>query len=82
MFVFDFLFNFFFRNEKSGPVYNPNLANSALQLAQQIDSALQKYSIFNGQYSYEIDGFGSFNMMDDANVKKKKYNKKNFIYLF
>ncbi len=52
---------------------NDNLANECLHLANEIEKALQQYSIINHKdfgkiYAYEINGFGSFNLMDDANV--------------
>lgn len=42
-------------------------------LANEIDTALKRYAIvthpqFGKVYAYEVDGYGSFNLMDDANV--------------
>ena len=52
---------------------NNNLANECLQLSAEVEKALQKYAVINhgdmGEiYAYEVNGFGSFNLMDDANV--------------
>src|SRR5664279_3700385 len=52
---------------------NNALANECLQLANEVESALHQYAIINhihyGKiYAYEVNGFGSFNLMDDANV--------------
>lgn len=52
---------------------NNNLANECLQLAAEIEGALKQYAIINHEkfgkiYAYEVNGFGSFNLMDDANV--------------
>ncbi|MGH2647219.1 MAG: glycoside hydrolase family 125 protein, partial [Ginsengibacter sp.] len=50
-----------------------NLAGECLQLATEVEKALQKYAEINHDnfgkiYAYEVNGFGSFNLMDDANV--------------
>ena len=42
-------------------------------LAREVETALQKYAIvdhpeFGKIYAYEVNGFGSYNLMDDANV--------------
>ena len=52
---------------------NNALANECLQLANEVESALHQYAIINHKqygkiYAYEVNGFGSFNLMDDANV--------------
>lgn len=52
---------------------NNKLANDCLSLAKEIKSALDQYaSIDTGRMgkilAYEVNGFGSFNLMDDANV--------------
>lgn len=52
---------------------NNKLANECLSLADEVENALKKYAIiktaWNGEiYAYEVNGFGSFNLMDDANV--------------
>lgn len=49
------------------------LASDLMALAAEVDEALKKYSItshpkFGRIYAYEINGFGSYNLMDDANV--------------
>ncbi len=51
---------------------NP-LAKSCKMLAAEVDAAIKKYGIVNHAkfgkvYAYEVNGFGSFNLMDDANV--------------
>lgn len=52
---------------------NDILANECLQLANEVEKALQQYAIINHEkfgkiYAYEVNGFGSSNLMDDANV--------------
>jgi len=44
------------------------LATTCHALAEEVENALNKYGIINGMYAYEVNGFGSFNLMDDANV--------------
>lgn len=49
------------------------LSQELKSLADEVEEALQKYAIINhpgyGQiYAYEVNGFGSFILMDDANV--------------
>jgi len=49
------------------------LANECSQLAAEVEKALQQYAVVQGPamtkvYAYEVNGFGSFNLMDDANV--------------
>lgn len=51
----------------------PELAEKCKNLAQEVETALKKYAIFNhpkyGQiYAFEVDGFGNQYFMDDANV--------------
>lgn len=48
------------------------LANECNDLAKEVTTALQQYSVvqhaqFGKVYAYEVNGFGSFNLMDDAN---------------
>ncbi len=55
------------------PNGDKELATELRALANEVESALQKYAIVEhpkyGQiYAYEIDGFGSHLLMDDANV--------------
>ena len=60
--------------ELSNKIYrDAALANECMDLANEIQTALQQYAIvthpqFGKVYAYEINGFGSFNLMDDANV--------------
>ena len=49
------------------------LAQGCLALAKEVEGALAQYAIVNDPtlgrvYAYEVNGFGSFNLMDDANV--------------
>ncbi|MGZ3924070.1 MAG: glycoside hydrolase family 125 protein [Flavisolibacter sp.] len=49
------------------------LANECTQLANEVKKALQQYATathpqFGKVYAYEVNGFGSYNLMDDANV--------------
>ncbi len=50
-----------------------NEIKDVLQLANQVSEALKKFSttyhpLFGKILAYEVNGFGSFNLMDDANV--------------
>ncbi len=52
---------------------NKSLANECNALAYEVENALYKYAVINTSqagkmYAYEVNGFGSFNLMDDANV--------------
>ena len=52
---------------------DPNLVSSLLFLANEVEQALKKYAIvehakFGKIYAFEVNGFGSYNLMDDANV--------------
>lgn len=52
---------------------NSTVANECLALATEVDAAIKKYGIINHAtfgkvYAYEVNGFGSYNFMDDANV--------------
>jgi len=52
---------------------NSALAKECTDLASEVENALQKYAVcdhpkFGKIYAYEIDGFGSRVLMDDANV--------------
>jgi meiotically up-regulated gene 157 (Mug157) protein len=49
------------------------LANECENLAAEVEHALKQYAItthpkFGAVYSYEVNGFGSFHLMDDANI--------------
>jgi uncharacterized protein len=49
------------------------LANELTALAEEVAEALKKYAIIDHPdygriYAYEVNGYGSFNLMDDANV--------------
>jgi meiotically up-regulated gene 157 (Mug157) protein len=49
------------------------LANACNKLANEVETALKAHAIttypkFGKVYAYEVNGFGSFNLMDDANV--------------
>lgn len=49
------------------------LASDLSALANEVESAVQKYGVIDHPvcgklYAYEVNGFGSFNLMDDANV--------------
>ncbi|HEY4148369.1 MAG TPA: glycoside hydrolase family 125 protein [Chitinophagaceae bacterium] len=49
------------------------LEKDLLKLASEVEAALKQYAIVNHAaygpvYAYEINGFGSYNLMDDANV--------------
>jgi uncharacterized protein len=50
-----------------------SLANECTRLANEISTALKKYAVtthpqYGKVYAYEVNGFGSYNLMDDANV--------------
>ncbi|TSB46071.1 glycoside hydrolase family 125 protein [Alkalicoccobacillus porphyridii] len=52
---------------------NDALANSAFELANEIDQGIENYGKvehpeFGTMYAYETDGLGHYNLMDDANV--------------
>ncbi len=49
------------------------LANELQALANEVEKALQQHAVINHPqygkiYAYEVNGFGSYNLMDDANV--------------
>ncbi|MDO5410542.1 MAG: glycoside hydrolase family 125 protein [Lachnospiraceae bacterium] len=49
------------------------LASQALELSDSIEEGIEQYGItlteaFGKVYAYETDGFGQYNLMDDANV--------------
>lgn len=52
---------------------NSNLAEECIALADEIETALKKYAIYEHPkygpiYAYEVDGFGNYCLMDDPNV--------------
>lgn len=52
---------------------NDSLSKELSTLAAEVSAALQKYAVIDHPdygkiYAYEVNGFGSFNLMDDANV--------------
>lgn len=49
------------------------LANECLALSSEVMRALQQYAVvahpqFGKVYAFEVNGFGSYNLMDDANI--------------
>lgn len=49
------------------------LANECILLANEVDAALSKYATtlhpkFGEIYAYEVNGFGTYSLMDDANI--------------
>jgi uncharacterized protein len=58
----------------AGTVYHDSaLANESNALAAEVQKALQQHAVtthpaFGKVYAYEVNGFGSYNLMDDANV--------------
>jgi meiotically up-regulated gene 157 (Mug157) protein len=49
------------------------LANECLALSAEVNKALQQYAVamhpqFGKVYAFEVNGFGSYNLMDDANI--------------
>jgi meiotically up-regulated gene 157 (Mug157) protein len=54
-------------------VKDENTATALTALADEVEKALREYAIvetkeFGKIYAYEVNGFGSYNLMDDANV--------------
>lgn len=52
---------------------NAPLATAARSLATEVETALKQHAItthprFGKVYAYEVNGYGSYNLMDDANV--------------
>ena len=52
---------------------NATLANACKALATEVRTALQKYAVvqhavYGKVYAFEVNGYGSFHLMDDANV--------------
>lgn len=60
--------------EMLNKISNDNaLANECNDLSKEVSAALQQYAVathpsFGKVYAYEVNGFGSFNLMDDANI--------------
>ena len=50
-----------------GPTFNSSLAIRAEKLIKDISAGIEKNGKINGIFAYEVDGFGSFSLMDDAN---------------
>lgn len=53
--------------------HNNQLASDCKSLASEVESAINKYAVYNHPiygkiYAFEVDGFGSHILMDDANV--------------
>nr|WP_242821380.1 glycoside hydrolase family 125 protein [Candidatus Arthromitus sp. SFB-rat-Yit] len=53
--------------------FDNDLSEIALTLRDEIENGINKFAIiehenFGKIYAYEVDGFGNFNLMDDANV--------------
>ena len=49
------------------------LSKECKNLAQEVETALKKYAVYNHPkygkiYAFEVDGFGNHHLMDDANV--------------
>ncbi len=50
-----------------------SLCNQLLSLAKEVENALKEHAVITHKtygkvYAYEVNGFGSYNLMDDANV--------------
>ena len=50
-----------------------DLANSILAMSNPLPIAIDRYGlvkhpVYGDNYAYEVDGFGSHNLMDDANI--------------
>lgn len=50
-----------------------DIADECLALASEVDNALKQYAVYNHPtygkiYAFEVDGFGNYHLMDDANV--------------
>lgn len=60
-------------SEIAEKIYKDNrFAQEAGAFAQEVRQAIERYGIVPGQrnefYAYEVDGFGEYNIMDDANL--------------
>lgn len=52
---------------------NAALAGRCTALADEVEAALKKYAVYNHpeygkMYAFEVDGYGNYHLMDDANV--------------
>jgi len=45
-----------------------SIREDILFITSSIDKGIKEYGIINGIYAYEVDGFGNYNLMDDANM--------------
>jgi meiotically up-regulated gene 157 (Mug157) protein len=57
----------------AGIYQDETLAQEAFHLAIEIEDSIETYGVFQHQkygkvYAYEVDGYGQYNVMDDANV--------------
>mgnify|MGYP000618338587 CR=1 FL=1 len=55
------------------------LANECKALANEVETALKKYAVYNHPkygkiYAFEVDGFGNHMLMDDANAMLSAFN--------
>ncbi len=60
-------------SELAGKLNQPALAGSAAQLSAQVKKALDEHAVIQHPalgriLAFEVNGFGSYNLMDDANV--------------
>lgn len=58
---------------ESKVLYHDDFAHECRALADEVETALQKYAVvehpkYGKIYAYEVDGYGNYTMMDDANV--------------
>lgn len=58
---------------ESKVLYHDDFAHECRALADEVETALQKYAVvehpkYGKIYAYEVDGYGNYAMMDDANV--------------
>ena len=58
---------------ESKVLHHDALAQECRALADEVEAALQKYAVvehpkYGRIYAYEVDGYGNYTMMDDANV--------------
>ena len=58
---------------ESKVLHHDDFARECRALADEVETALQKYAVvehpkYGKIYAYEVDGYGNYTMMDDANV--------------